>query len=245
MRSLIIGAAALLAVAAPSIASAQTGYVGASWATVDVDGAADSQEAIGVDGAIAFEGSSSISFEIDAAYVDSDNADSVYGLTAHAFTRNDDYLLGVFVGVADGDNSTVLTGGVEANKYYADWTLAGAVAVASDDDNDVDAWGVSGQARYFVHDNLKLQGNLGWVDVDTGLGDDSAVTVGAEVEYQLATTPISFRAAYNHAELDEADLGADAFLLGVRYNWGGTLRDRDRRGASQADISSIGGVIGL
>jgi hypothetical protein len=244
MRNLLLSAAvALLACALPGVASAQTGYAGVSWSTVDVDNA-DNADAWGVDGAVAFEGSSSISFEVDAAYADSDDADGAVGLTGHVFTRNEDFLFGGFVGVSDSDDSTTWTGGLEANKYLTDWTFAGAVAYAKDDDNDVEGWGVNAEARYFVTDNFRAQGNIGWANVDFGGGaDDDAITAGIGAEYQLDAAPVSFLANYSHTTFDEADFDADAFTLGVRYNWGGTLRDRDRHGASQAGIAGVGGIL--
>jgi hypothetical protein len=243
MRNLIFGAAALLAVAAPSMAAAQTtGYAGVTWASVDVDGA-DTDDVLGVEGAVAFEGSSSISFELDAAYADSDNSDSVWSGTAHVFTRNDDYLFGGFVGVTDSDTTT-WTAGLEANKYFTNWTLAGAVAYANNDDVDVDGWGVNAQARYFVSDNFRLQANAGWASVDSGAGgDDDATLLGVGGEYQFSAIPISIGANYGHIDTDGGD--ADTWSLAVRYNFGGTtLKDRDRHGASQADIAGLGAFSG-
>lgn len=239
MRSLIFGAAALLAVAMPGMAAAQSGYAGVTWANVDADGA-DSTDAYGVEGAVAFQGSSSISFEVDAAWVDSDDTDSVASIAGHVFTRNDQYLFGGFVGVTDNDDAgTTWTAGLEANKYFQNWTLAGAVAYASNDDNDVDAWGVNVQGRYFVNDNLRLQANAGWASVDAGAGDDDGTLLGVGAEYQFNAVPISIAAGYNHLDTDAGD--ANAWTLAVRYNFGGgTLRDRDRSGASQADIVGLG-----
>lgn len=237
MRNWIIGAAAVLALAVPGVAAAQTGYVGAVYSNTDVDGA-DEADAWGVEGAVAFAGSGSIVFEVDAAYVDGDDV-SATGLTGHVYSRNDSHLFGGFVGISDSDASdTTWTAGLEASKFYTDWTLAGAVFYASNDDNDVDGYGVNAQARYFVQDNFRLQGNLGWASVDAGAGDDDAFIYGVGGEYQFSALPISVAAGYNRIDADAAE--ADTLSLAVRYNWGGTLRDRDRNGASQADIAGTG-----
>jgi len=242
MRNWIIGAAAIMAVAVPGVAAAQTGYVGATFGNVEVDtplGDAD-EDFYGVEGAVAFAGSGSIVFEIDAAVTDSDNTDTGYGLTGHIYSRNDSHLFGGFVGISGSDDSETWTVGLEANKYYTNWTLAGAVYYANNDDADVDGFGINAQARYFVHDNFRLQGNLGWGSFDSGAGDDDAFNYGIGGEYQFATVPVSIGAAWNHAELDDTDIEADTLALTLRYNWGGTLRDRDRNGASQADITGSG-----
>lgn len=234
MRNWIIGAAAVLALAVPGVAAAQTGYVGAVYSNTDIDGA-DDFDAYGVEGAVAFAGSGSIVFEVDARVVDSDDSDTGYGLTGHVYSRNDSHLFGGFVGIADSDESTTWSAGLEASKFYTDWTLAGAVVYANNDDADLDGYGVNAEARYFVNDNFRLQGNLGWANVDGGAGDDDAFLYGVGGEYQFAALPISVAAGYGRIDGDDAE--ADTVSLAVRYNWGGTLRDRDRNGASQASIS--------
>lgn len=243
MRSLIFGAAAILAVALPGIAAAQTGYVGVTWASVDSD-AADNEDAVGLEGAVAFQGSGSINFEVDAAVADSDSSDTVWGLTGHVYARNDDHLFGGFVGFADSDDSTTWTAGLEANKYFARWTLAGAIAYANNDDANADGWGVNAEARVFPTDNFRLSAGLGWATIDAGAGNDDDVwSYGVGGEYQFDAFPVSIALNYAHSEFDDADFEADSVGVAVRYNWGGTLFDRDRRGASQAGIASLGGIL--
>lgn len=239
MRNWIIGAAAALAVvAAPSVAAAQTGYVGANYSSSDFGGPGDDVESYGVEGAVAFAGSGSIVFEVDAALSDSDEADSGYGLLGHVYSRNDSHLFGGFVGISGSDDSETYVAGLEAAKYFDNWTLAGAVAYGNNDDADADGFGVNVEGRYFVHDNLRLNGNIGWASVDSGAGDDDDVAIyGVGGEYQFSSIPISLTAGYNTADFDGGDV--DTWTIGVRYNWGGTLRDRDRNGASQANIVGI------
>jgi hypothetical protein len=241
MRNWIIGAAALLAVAAPSVAAAQTGYVGVNYGNADAGGAAD-EDFYGVEGAVAFAGSGSIVFEVDAAIVDSDETDSAYGLTGHVYSRNDSHLFGGFVGVADSDDSTTWIAGLEANKYFTNWTLAGALFYGNNDDAETDGYGVNVEARAFVSDNFRLNGNIGYASVDDGgAGDDEdAMLYGVGGEYQFASYPVSIVAGYNTADFDGGDV--DTWTIGVRYNWGGTLRDRDRSGASQASLTGVGSV---
>ena len=235
MRNWIIGAAAFLAVAAPSVASAQTGYVGAVYGEADT-GAADG-DFYGAEGAVAFAGSGSIVFEVDASLTDSDDSDTGYGVVGHVYSRNDSHLFGGFVGIAGSDDSETWTAGLEAAKYYTNWTLAGAVAYGSNDDADVDGYGVNVEARAFVHDNFRLNGNVGWANLEGPADDEDVVVYGVGGEYQLANVPVSFTAGWNTADFDAGDV--DVWTIGVRYNFGGqTLRDRDRNGASQASVVS-------
>jgi hypothetical protein len=246
MRNWIIGAAAVLALAVPGVAAAQTGYVGAAISNTEFD-AGDDFDSYGVEGAVAFAGSGSIVFEVDAALSDSDDTDMGYGLVGHVYSRTDSHLIGGFVGVAGSDDSETWTVGIEAAKYYTDWTLAGAVAYGNNDDFGSDGWGANAEARYFINDNFRLNGNIGFATIDyDSFGEDDAFSYGLGGEYQFAALPVSVAAAWNHVEFDEVSTEADTLSLAVRYNWGGTLRDRDRNGASQAGVlGSLGAAFGL
>ena len=241
MRNWILGAAALLAVAVPGVAAAQTGYVGVQYGNSDA-GAGNDEDFYGLEGAVAFAGSGSISFEVDAAINDGDDTDTSYAVTGHAYSRNDSHLFGGFIGMADSDAAdTTWYGGLEANKYFTNWTLAGAVFYGNNDDNDVDGYGVNVEARAFINDNFRVNGNVGYASIDAGAGNDDDVMIyGVGGEYQLASYPISFTAGYQTADFDGGDV--DTWTVGVRYNWGGTLRDRDRSGASQASVTGVGSV---
>ncbi len=234
MRNWIIGAAAMLAVAVPGVATAQTGYVGASYGNIDVSGAGDA-DFYGVEGAVAFAGSGSIVFELNAGLVDSDDFDQAYGLTGHVYSRSDAGLFGAFVGITDSDVvDETWTVGLEASKFYTNWTLAGALFYSDNDGGE--AWGVNVQPRVFIHDNFRLQANLGWADYDGG-GDATRFGLGGE--YQFASAPISIGAGWSTIDSNGPDV--DTLSIGLRYNFGGTtLRDRDRSGASQADITGTG-----
>lgn len=246
MRNWIIGAAALLAVAVPGVAAAQTGYAGAFVGNAEADGG-DDADFYGVEGAVAFSGSGSIVFELDANVTDSDDADEGYGLVGHVYGRNDSHLFGGFVGLAGNDDTETFTVGLEAAKYFASWTLAGAVAYGENDDFDSEGWGANVEGRFFVQDNFRLDANVGFANIEYGsFGDDDAFSYGLGGEYQFAALPISVALGWDHVEFDEVDTEADAWTLGVRYNWGGTLRDRDRNGASQANVlGGLGQAFGL
>lgn len=239
-----VGAVALL-VAAPAFAA--TGYVGAAYTRAQVDaGLGDNDtDAFGVEGAVAFNAAQSLGLDLDAAYADSDDSDSVTAGTAHVYAKGGAHKFGAFVGLADAGD-TVYSVGVEGQVAIGPQvTLAGAVGYASADDTDVDAIGVDAEARFFVTDNFRLNGKLGYANLDGPGGDDDLISVGVGAEYQLAATPVSFRAGYEHSEFDTADISSDAFTVGIRYNWGGSLKDRDTNGPSFAGLSSLTGALGL
>ncbi len=238
-----MGAVALLA-AAPAFAA--TGYVGAAYTRAEVDtGLGDSDaDAFGVEGAVAFDATASLGLDVDAAYADSDDSDSSTGAAAHLYAKGAGYKFGAFAGLADAGD-TVYSVGVEGQKNFGAVTLAAAVGYASADDTDIDAIGVDGELRYFVTDNFRLNGKLGYANLDGPGGDDDLLSAGVGAEYQLAATPVSFTAGYQHAEFDTADVSSDAFSVGIRYNWGGSLKERNDNGPSFAGLSSLTGALGL
>ena len=101
------------------------------------------------------------------------------------------------------------------------------------------------QARFFPTENIRLQANVGYASVDFNPGNDTAWSAGVGAEYQFDAFPVSIGANYNHVEFNDADVSANVWGVTLRYNWGGTLRERDRNGASQADLVNFGTIFGL
>jgi hypothetical protein len=240
MKKILMGAAAALAIAAP--AHAAVGYVGANYATGDVDPGGLDADAWGVEGAVAFDVSAGLGAALDASYSDSDDLDSTTAGTAHLFFKNDQRLLGGFVGAADTSNIDVWDAGLEGQFFLDNTTLGAAVTYANSDDVNTDGWGVNGSARYFVNDNFAIGGNVGWFSLDAGALDADAWIAGVGAEYQLASTPVSFTGGYSHYDADDIGATADVFTIGVRYNFNGTLKDRNHAGG---DVSALSGVSAL
>jgi hypothetical protein len=240
MRKLFLGAAAAMALATPGVASAANGYVGLDYVNTDTDGG-DSEDNVGVSGSAVV----TPNIALDAGFIDGDDADS-WGAAGHLFMNNSSHLLGAFVGFSDSDDSTTWGGGVEGQLYMNNFTLAGAVGFSTDDDNDTDRWGVDAQARYFISENFRLQGLVGWQNVDAGGAEDDLLRLGVGGEYLFAFAPVSVGLAYTNSQLDEADVDSDAISATVRYNFGGgSLLDRDRSGGGLAGLSGVTSALGL
>lgn len=231
-KTTILGAAAVALMAAAP-AHAEGGYVGGVYGNVDVGSLGDA-DFYGVEGAFA-----GANFEIDGAFLDGDQSDSSVSVAGHLFNRTDTHLFGGFVSLSDASDSTTWTAGLEGNLYFDNVTLAGAVAYGSNDDLDADGYGINTEARFFLSENFRLQGALGWTAVDLGGGlDEDLMTYGVGGEYQFAGAPISLSLNWDTVDGDTVD--ADTLSVGVRYNWGGSLLDRDRHGASQASLVGLG-----
>ena len=248
MKALIIGAVGAFALLA-SPAFAATGYVGAAYNHDKVDTGPKNIEddAFGVEGAVAFNAGASLGVDVDAAYSDGDKRDSTTAGAVHVYGKGGPNKFGGFVGLADAGSNTIYSVGVEGQHQFTQVTLAAALGYAKDDDANVDAWGIDAEARYFVNDNFRLDGKLGWTKVDFGgaLGDDNLWRAGVGGEYQFSGAPVSIRAGYAHSEFNDTNVKDDAFTIGVRYNWGGSLKDRDTNGPSFAGLSSLTGSLGL
>ncbi len=233
MKNVTFLGATALALMAATPANAQN-YVGAVYGNADVDGLGDANF-YGVEGA--FGGPN---YEFDLSFTDSDESDSALSGAAHLLSRNDSHLLGAFVGVSNASDSTSWTIGGEGNIYMDNVTFAGAIGYSSNDDIDTDGYGVNGEARLFLSDNFRLQAGAGFARVDTAGLEDDAISFGLGGEYQFAGAPVSLALYWDRSELSDADITAETLTLGVRYNFGGSLRDRDRTGASQTSLVGFG-----
>jgi|CXWL01.1.fsa_nt_gi hypothetical protein len=251
MRSLIIGAAALLAVAAPGVAAAQTGYVGASYnqSEVDLGGPSSDFDGFAIDGVVAFD-ANALGVQLGARYAnfEADGGGDLdgYGLDGHVFSRNGQWQLGVGAGYTNLDSGTGDTDEwalALEGLYFMDRTTLGAALSYGQSDglgSDLDTLALDVEARYFIADNFRIDGTVGFGQVDAGGGNDGDLTsLGVGAEYQLASHPISFFGSYTNSNLDvgAGDLDTDSFAIGARWNFGGqTLMDRDRSGANNRSV---------
>lgn len=232
MKKYILGAAALLALAAPGVASAQSGYVGLSYSQNS-----DTEfDTISLNGSVAV-GSN---FQLDGGYAQLENDFGVdgdfYNVGGHFFSRGANWLWGGYAGYnsfeAGGDSLDEWIGAGQV-QYYADrTTFSGDLSYSQSDfiGVDVDQWALDGEARYFVSDNLSLQGNIGYFDASVdGGGSLDGTNYGLGAEWQFASAPISIYGGWQQVDLDGSD--SSSLGIGARWNFGGTLFERNRSGA--------------
>ncbi len=228
-----------------STAEAASGYVGASYQRLHLDDGVsdDNADGYGIHGAVAVPLSGSLGMQFNGAYTDSeDSTGGTLSGAAHLFTRNDKTLFGGFVAAANSDDVTTWAAGGEFNGYMTNTTFAAAVAYNDFGDLDADGITAGGELRFFMHQNLRLDVGAGWfnLDPDTGSGTDG-LNWGLGGEWQLPSVPVSIYGGFAQAHANDTASGVDTVSLstiGVRYNFGGTLKDRDRTGASQGSGSS-------
>lgn len=218
-------------------AFAQTGSVGANYTRVDTDfGDAD---AYGVDGEVIFSTGGAWSAIIDGSYLDSDDADGTLSANGHLITSGSNNAWGGFVGVSDNDNSTVWTIGGEYAQFFDTSTLAFNVTYGNDDDNNVDAYGISGAYRIFASDSLRFDLGASFARADAGGVDGDINSLGVGVEYRFDNSPFSIGAAYSRLGGDIPD--ADVVGVTLRWNFGdATLKEADRKGKT---FTSLGNAL--
>mgnify|MGYP000864623661 FL=1 len=258
----IAAAVAVMAIAAgPAIAETVTsGHIDASYGNVNTDG--PDVDIWGVGGKIAAPVGDTLGVQVDAAWynADDDYSDTnVLTGTVHLFDRNENRLLGGAVGVIrsddDFDDTTTWGAALESDFYIGDNTTLGARAEwLTNDDANIDFWGVDAHARYFVTDNFRVEGNVGWGTIDDNGGDNVDVWgVGGEAEYRLDSVPLSVFGGVSWINVDD-NFGDSSDVtvaqIGVRWAFGeDSLKARDRTGASLKPLDNllglapVGGVI--
>jgi hypothetical protein len=145
-------------------------------------------------------------------------------------------------------------GGVEGqiavtDNLILDGQVGGLTTVSGYDKDDygVNAAFAQARAKFFPLDNLELSAYVGLVkgDMTTDGYDFSAVTYGAEVEYQFEDTPFSVFAAYQGFSESEWDMNGSTVKVGAKFSFDGeSLKDQAKTGASHnvADLSPISWV---
>lgn len=256
MKKFLLGAAAALAITAPGVAAAQSAYIDLGYQSTEADiaGVEADGDSWTLGGAGAWGGNNSLGFQVDGLVSQSEadgggDVDS-YNLGGHLFGRSDGGLVGGFVNYGNVDieglgDFDVWTAGVEGQLYLSRGTIDGAVSYSEGEDIDASLTAVDAGYTHFITDNFSLGGNVGFGQLDDGVDDGDLVSYGVGAEYQLAAAPISIFGGWQHSELDDADADADTLGIGVRYNFGGTLLDRNRNGASLSRGGGLGRFAGL
>jgi hypothetical protein len=225
--------AALAATIAAAPASADGGYLGASYSSVDrsLCSTATDVDVVAVGGAAML----GAHVQVDGQYVNLEGGDcDQLNLGAHLFSRNGQFLWGGYAGyntfAIPSDTVEEWTIALEGQFYVARTTLSGAVGYTNFETGagGRDMWSVDGEVRHFLTDNFSIQANAGYADPDAALiGDGWVMGIGAE--YQFANLPISVYGGWQRADLFEE---IDSVGIGIRYSWNASLLERNRSGAS-------------
>lgn len=237
MKKYVVTASLLAGLSMVSGAAfAQTsGSAGLNLTRVDTD--FGDGDAYGVDGEVIIPTGGEWATILEGSFTDSDDSDSVVGVQGHLINRGANSAWGGFVGVADSDGSTVFTIGGEYAQFFDTSTLAFNVNYGTDDDSNVDAYGVSGAYRIFASDNLRFDIGASLGRAESGGLDADINSIGVGAEYRFDNSPFSIGAAYSRLDGDVVE--ADVIGLTFRFNFGDTtLKAADRAGATFTGLGS-------
>ena len=243
----VAASVAALAFSVPAFAQ-QVGSVGAAVNYSDIDSKVVNANgtSVKIDGSVAVPVGTAWTVTVngDVSISDNDISDeTVASGAAHLTTKvGDSWRVGGFTALSRPSNDTLWAVGAEAHKYFDKVTLSGLVAYGQSNDLDADLYAVRGEARYFVTDDFRLDGGLGYSKIDTAIEADAwDASVGGE--YKFASSGWSTFGKYTHTESEDlADLKSDAVKIGVRYTFGGSLKARDAAGA---DLATAGDLFGF
>lgn len=259
MKSLFLATAAVAALsAAPALAQEPVGHVGVTYSNneIEIGDASADGDSYAVEGSVAFRATDMLGVQFDGGYnkVEVDGGDDVdsFNGVGHLFTRNASYGFGGFAGVVDYDGATFAAGGIEGVKYFDQITVAGGAGYGQidvDGFGEADVLGANAEARYFVTDNFRLNGGLGLSQIELDDADLDVFSASVGGEYQFASLPLSAFAKYEYNDLgeindgfDSYDISANVISVGLRFTFGGSLRERDRSGPAFTGLNAFGGV---
>lgn len=238
MKKIILGAAAALAVAAPSAALADTsGYVEGGYENTDYD--SNDFDALHLGGGI-YHSLGSWAIQSDARVVNqswgNSSGDDAQGYAAlHAVTEGGAWDFGGFVGLLDyyGDSGMMI--GAETRTNFGNLSLQGNLGYADFDEFfDYNLWDARIDAAYFFMPNFAVTAGVGHSEWEA-FYDSDATTLSIGAAYQFANNfTVSGEYVNTDGESDApSEWEGDTFRIALRFDInGGSLQDITNDGAS-------------
>lgn len=244
-----LSALALAFAATPALA--QTGHIGATYSNND-----DAElDVWAVEGASTFAFSEHVGAQLDgniASYDDGGDSNIGWRLNGHLFFNAGAWRAGGLFGTssidADGIEPKATHWGVEG-QYDFGRIVLGASAIWGDADGiispQLDYDNIDFNGAFYVTDNFVLGGTYAFGSLDNGGSEVDTTNYGIDAEYQLSGAPISLLASWQHWEIDDVPVESEGFTIGARWNWGGTLKERDGAGFRNTPSSVLERFFGL
>lgn len=146
----------------------------------------------------------------------------------------------------EGANATRSLVGAEGQAFFDQFTAYGQLGLQKlaidGSDDDLDGWFITGEVRYFLTPDFKLELHAGRSELNADLGSLNVqietLNVGVGAEYKLADLPFSIFGKYDYSTTtvsltDDGSFDTHRVLVGLKFNLGDdSLQDRDRNGAS-------------
>jgi len=239
-----ITAIAIALMTAPAMA--QTGHIGAAYSSNDDA----EQDAYAIEGAAAFAFSEAFGAQIDGALGEVDD-DMAWDINGHLFYTIGAFRVGGVFGAAGidtgGGEPSSSHWGIEGQYWFDRFALSGS-AITGDGEfiisPDLEYTNYDLNGDFYLTDNFVIGGTYGVGTVDNGGSEADTTSYSIDAEWQLSALPLSFLAGFQHWEIDDTPVETDAWTIGARWNWGGTLIERDRAGVRNTPAGIIDRFLG-
>jgi hypothetical protein len=234
MKKILLGAAAAIAIAAPSVAFADSAQVGVHIGNIEPDGASD-VDYWGIDGAYSHDTNNGWTLQMDGSHENIDVGGDLgisYGSVSFG-KRNDHHALYGFVGLSDVSSLSFTNIGIGGQLYLGNATINASLGHASGDTGggDVEVTGLHVDGTYFFTDNLGVSAEAGWSEADLLGTEVDGDTLGVGGVYRFNSSPFSVNANYRNVDNDGFEL--DVWQIGFTYNIGtGSEREHSQSGSS-------------
>jgi hypothetical protein len=245
--------AALAMLAAPPALAQGSGHLGFEYGDLRLD-LSEFQDvevedhAFAGEGAVAFD-YGGLGFQVDGSIAGINRPEAaLVNLTGHFFFDGDNWRLGLVSGdavfLSESEDLDEWFFGAEGQVWAERAAFSGSAVIGSAESgfsSELDAWNIDGAADFYITDNFVIGAVAGWGNLESLFDEDGIDTtsVGASAEYQFAGAPVSLHAGYSRFEIDDVDISSEAFTIGARWNWGGTLKQRDRAGFRHSPSGGI------
>lgn len=220
MRSLIIGAAAILAVAVPSMASADTGgSLRLTYASIDDDAEPSKDNVVALSGVVITDlqhDSWRLQFNGSSADVDFDDTSYAYSQAeVHATYDAGQFQVGGFTGMANLNGYSFYEYGVEAAVNFERGQIAVSAAGATSTNEDFfdDVSTIAATGTLNLNDSWSVGATVSTTDFGNYGSDDSVDSWGVNVAYQHENC--TFGLGYR-----SSDYGPRVDFVGVSLTWG-------------------------
>lgn len=226
MRNLIIGVAALMAVALPSIAMADTGgSIKLTYASID-DDFDNKDNVVGLSGVVITDlsGAPGWRLQANAATADADSYDNSYAYSQgelHAVYDLGQFQVGGFAGMANLNGFGFYEYGVEAAYNFGRGQVAASVAGATSPNADFidELTTVAVTASFDITDDLSVGAVVSTTDSDDFV--DSIDSWGLNIAYEIPSTDFTVAAGYRSSDVDSETVDFFGVSLGWAFGEGG------------------------
>ena len=235
MRNLIIGAAALLAVAVPSMASADTGGgIELTYAGIDDSAAGSKDNVVALSGVVITDMEHTgwrLQFNATGADVDTYGTSFSYSQAeVHATYDMGQFEVGVFTGMLGTNGWGWWEYGVEGAMNFERGRVAVSVAGAnSNNANWDDISSIAATGSFKLTDDIHIGASLSSTDYGNYGSGDNVDSWEVSVGYEIPNTNFGIGIGYRSSEFDSRDV--DFVGVALSWNFGGGAHGRSMPGA--------------